>query len=102
MPKVARTIFAQLAQKLSHLGGGVITQLDFLRRESGRRAFGKRICGTQEVIQQGEGCFYLKVMESTPAASRFLVELPCPLRWQSFKRKTFGGAPWDHLEPSAR
>jgi hypothetical protein len=46
MPKVATAIIAQLAQKLPQLGGGVITQLDFLRREFGSRALGEWICGT--------------------------------------------------------
>jgi hypothetical protein len=49
--KVAAAIIAQLAQELPQLGGGVITQLDFLRRELGGRALGERICSTQDVIE---------------------------------------------------
>ena len=45
-----------------------------------------------------EGRFNLEVMMgSAPAASRLLVELPRPVRWQGFKRKTFGGRPGDEF-----
>jgi hypothetical protein len=47
VPKVATALLAQLAQELPQLGCGVITQLDFLRREFGSRALGEWICNTQ-------------------------------------------------------
>ena len=99
--KVAATALAQFAHELSKLRRCVVTQLGFLGREFGSRALGERICGAQDVIEQREGRFNLEVMGSAPAASRFLVELPCPLRWQSFKRKTFGGRPRDRFKPGA-
>ena len=43
------------------------------------------------MIKQREGRFNLEVMGSAAAASRLLVELPCPLRWQGFEGKTFDG-----------
>ena len=55
--KVAAAILAQLAQELSQLRGGVVTQLGFLGREFGSRALGERICGAQDVIEQREGRF---------------------------------------------
>ena len=91
--KIAAAILAQLAQELPQLGGGEITQLDFLGREFGSRAFGKRICSAQDVIEQREGCLYLEVMGSTSAASRPLVELPCSLPWQGFQDQALSGRP---------
>ena len=84
--KVAAALLAQFAQELSQLRRGVVTQLGFLGREFGSRALGERICGIQDVIKQREGRFNLEVMGSAAAASRLLVELPCPLRWQGFER----------------
>ena len=60
--KVTAAILAQLAQGLPQLRGRVITQLDFLGREFGSRAFGEGICGTQDVIEQREGRFNLQMM----------------------------------------
>ena len=95
--KVTMSILAQLAQELAQLGGSVITQLRFLGRELGCRALGEWICGTQDVIEQREGRFNLEVMGSAPAASRLLIELPCPLRWQGLKDQAFSGLPGDEL-----
>jgi hypothetical protein len=50
MSKVATAIIAQLAQELPQLRGRMVTQLDFLGREFGSCALGKRICSTQDVI----------------------------------------------------
>jgi hypothetical protein len=99
--KVAAALLAQFAQELSQLRRCVVTQLGFLGREFGSRALGERICRAQDVIEQREGRFNLEVMGSAPAASRFLVELPCPLRWQGFKRQTFGGRPRNRFKPGA-
>src|SRR4029077_12801862 len=84
--KVAAALLAQVAQELSQLRRCVVTQLGFLGREFGSWALGERICGAQDVIEQREGRFNLEVMGSAPAASRLLVELPCLVRWQGFKR----------------
>ena len=40
-------------------------------------------------------------MGSAPAASRLLVELPCPVRWQGFKDESFGGRSRDRIKPGA-
>ena len=66
----------QVAQELSQLRRGVVTQLGFLGREFGSRALDERICGAQDVIKQREGRFNLEVMGSAAAASRLLVESP--------------------------
>lgn len=97
MPKVATAILAQLVQELPQLRGSMITQLGSLRRELGSRTFGEWICSTQNVIKQREGCFNLEVVRGTPAASRLLVELPYPLRWQGLKGQAFSDRPGDEL-----
>jgi hypothetical protein len=54
MPKVAAAILAQLAQQLSQLGGGVITQLDVLASELGSLALREWICNIQDMVEQRE------------------------------------------------
>jgi len=51
----------------------------------------------QDVIKQPEGRLNLEVMGGAPAASRLLVELRCPVRWQGFKDQAFGGCPGDEF-----
>ena len=97
MPKVAPAILAQLAQELPQLGGGVITQLDFLGRELRSRALGERICSSQNLIEHRKGRFNLKVMRGAPTPSRPLVELPCPLPWQGLEDQAFSGRPGNEL-----
>jgi hypothetical protein len=60
----------EAVQKLSQLRRSVITQLDFLGRECGSRAFGEWICGTKGLIEHPKGRSNLEVMRSAPAASR--------------------------------
>jgi len=79
------------------LRSGVITQLDVLASELGSLALRERICSIQDVVEQREGRFYLQMMGSTAAASRFLIELPYPLRWQDLKRQAFSCRPGDEL-----
>lgn len=97
MSKVAAAILTQLAQELPQLGGSMVMQLDFLRRELGSRALGEWIRSTRDVIEQREGSFNLKVMGSASAASRPLVELPCSVFWQGLKDQAFSGRPGNHL-----
>jgi hypothetical protein len=68
---------------------GLITQLDVLASELGSRAVGQRICSTQHVIEQRESRFNLKLARGAPPASRLLVELLCPVRWQGLKTQAF-------------
>ena len=51
--------------------------------------------------QQRKGCFNLEVMGGASTVSYLLVELPCPLQWQGFESKTFGGRPGSRIKPGA-
>ena len=48
-------ILTQRTSQLAELRSGVIAQFDFLRPEFGSRAPSKRICGTQDLIEERTG-----------------------------------------------
>jgi hypothetical protein len=96
MPKVATAIRATRAGA-APTGRRCDNAASFLRRKFGSRALGERICSTEDVIEQREGRFNLKVVKGAPAASRLLVELPCRVFWQGFEGQSFGDRPGDEL-----
>ena len=53
-------------------------------------------------LHQGSSRSQLIAFLLSSAASRLLVELPCPVRWQGFEGEVFGGRTGDQFEPGAR
>jgi hypothetical protein len=53
--KVAAAILTQRTSQLAELRSGMMAQFDFLRPEFGSCAPSKRICGTQDLIEERKG-----------------------------------------------